>query len=801
MSDQKKRFMRQQNTSTVDSDLARDQESVNLVIDHTPSRVSSVSTEDSYTRAATELIGGTTVRHHHHHHHHHRHSNNNKHPHETVEDLNTITTNNTTYSNHTTPGIAHHHHHSVTSQPLKSKSMSAATTTSEDSASKQPSKLKTFLSPQRPVLNVRKSCYEDIAPDEISLQDVNTELEVLPPPQSHKIFTFSMPFGGTASTESRKKSTFPKFPTVAEKFSKVKSKHKESSPPEASGTRTNSIVSSTTSSGRSIESSSNVVNVESNISISTDATSSTMISTDEIITESKQEIKHKLIRQNSITSLEELALFDDEKGITNVRNAAFKKTFQLDTLKHSIKNIVEDPNAMSADGYRFDEVNHIFDELEGDVVILGGYRGSVLRDVKTHKRLWVPLEASLNLSNDVNLIIGPRDIDEIDIQSKIKPDGMLTHCGPVDISKRLIHKLSLNKKVHVEDFGYDWRLSLDLVAVQLAETLQKLYDKQTVKKGVYVVAHSMGGMITHKVLQDHTELIRGIVYVGCPNQCPNVLGPIRFGDEILLNKTILSKEANFFMRSSFSFLPMDGRLFVDKTGRNRFDLDFYDPNVWIEYGLSPLVSKRRKDFEDSLKGNPNKQNPSDPHNHHHPPHHLTTPKILKTLNPIPIIKSVNPISNSSDNHYVEAPIDENEFVTSYDDSVKYLKNVLIRTKNFHESLAYNPEKNYPPLVIVFGNKIPTVRGAKVCGLQDIKDGIYNDFYYGAGDGVVHEHWLLPEKIGFPVEARIATHVGHVSLMSDLTSMAKAFVSLRKAELQREKDRQSESNDVKVVTTV
>ena len=107
-----------------------------------------------------------------------------------------------------------------------------------------------------------------------------------------------------------------------------------------------------------------------------------------------------------------------------------------------------------------------------------------------------------------------------------------------------------------------------------------------------------------------------------------------------------------------------------------------------------------------------------------------------------------------------------------------------RTKKNLESLEYIPGKEYPPLVIVYGNRVPTIRGAKVNGLQGIKDGEFGEFYYGPGDGVVHHKWLLPEKRGFPVVAKVATDCGHVALMTDFKAMAKAFVSLVDAEKER-----------------
>ena len=52
-------------------------------------------------------------------------------------------------------------------------------------------------------------------------------------------------------------------------------------------------------------------------------------------------------------------------------------------------------------------------ELEGDLVILGGYRGSVLRSAEPpHRQLWVPIKVGLNLRKvDLEVPLDP-DADE-----------------------------------------------------------------------------------------------------------------------------------------------------------------------------------------------------------------------------------------------------------------------------------------------------------------------------------------------------------------------------------------------------
>ncbi|SCU95549.1 LAMI_0F02850g1_1 [Lachancea mirantina] len=471
----------------------------------------------------------------------------------------------------------------------------------------------------------------------------------------------------------------------------------------------------------------------------------------------RKEIKEKLVRQETITSIEELKLFQDEKGIDNVRAMAVKRVFAPEALFHTIRGLSINPNQTTHDGYSKARIETIWEELEGDIVILGGYRGSILRDVETKRRAWIPIRAGLNIRK-VDLLIGPRDEDEFETQKHIYPDGMLTHLGPVDVASRLIKRLRNNPRVNIEDFGFDWRLSLDIPAKQLAEKLQDIHRKQRVKRGTYIIAHSMGGLIAHKVLQEHTSLVRGIIYVGAPSQCPNILGPLRFGDEVIFNKSILSAEANFFMRSSFYFLPFDGRCFVNKATFERYDLDFFDPNVWYEYGLSPLVSDERS-RENSNSSSPSSEKDKD-----------KDKDLFSILSHVDMIRKPS-IGGS----------EEKGFKTSLEDSKNYLERTLKRTRVFLEELQYDKTKQYPPLAMVYGNRVPTVRGAKVSGLQQIKDGIYDEFYYGPGDGVVHHKWLLPERRGFPVVAKVASECAHVSLMTDFEAMAKAFISLVDAE--------------------
>lgn len=525
----------------------------------------------------------------------------------------------------------------------------------------------------------------------------------------------------------------------------------------------------------------------------------------------KQQIKKKLKKTNSISSLEELELYRDETGIENVRNKAIKESLGIVKIKHQLKQIRMDDDDKTRDGYTYGRMNSIWDEIEGDFIVMGGYRGSILRDAHTHKRLWIPIKAGLNLRK-IDLYIGPTEEDEIRAQKDVVADGMLTHIGPVDISRRLINRLDANPNVQIETFGYDWRLSLEIPCEQLIKRLKEIYRRQKSDtryngkpKGTYILAHSMGGLIAHKVLQEHPELIRGIVYIGSPTQCSNILGPIRFGDSVLLNNSLLSEEATFFMRSSHYFLPLDGRCFINRETYERYDFDFFNPEIWKSLGLSPLVSQKRLD---KIK----KEEKQDKHVDIFKKKTVKTTLIsslfsLDPPNPLTALVNVNskvkdviekvPILGKEFANNMTDSLEENNreynFRTSFDDSYEYLTRTLKKANAFLLSLDYNSSKDYPPLVTVYGNRVPTVRGCKVEGIMGIIDGDYEDLYYGAGDGVVHHSWLLPEGRGFPVVAKIVSETGHVSLMTDVAAMSKALISLYDADKERQKLQMNVSN--------
>ncbi|ODM17217.1 hypothetical protein SI65_07616 [Aspergillus cristatus] len=238
-------------------------------------------------------------------------------------------------------------------------------------------------------------------------------------------------------------------------------------------------------------------------------------------------------------------------------------------------------------------------ELTGDVVVMGGYRGSILRSAKPpHRQLWVPMKVGLNLRK-VDLEVGFNPEDEETMEERVIPSGILSHVGPVDICRRLIKRLqkcdnALKGDLRVQDFGYDWRLSPHLLSQKLIKHLEGLPcnapDVPREKRGAYVIAHSLGGLIARHAVNQRPELFAGVVYAGVPQHCVNILGPLRNGDEVLLSSRVLTAQVNFSFRTSFALLPEDGHCFIDKRTKEEYPVDFFSPQAWDEYRLSPCIN-------------------------------------------------------------------------------------------------------------------------------------------------------------------------------------------------------------------
>jgi hypothetical protein len=460
------------------------------------------------------------------------------------------------------------------------------------------------------------------------------------------------------------------------------------------------------------------------------------------------------------------------------------------------------------------------EDLTGDLVILGGYRGSILREAKPpHKRVWVPIKVGLNLRK-VDLEVGLDPEDEDRMQETIIPGGMLTHIGPVDMAKRLFKRLRASEnvqtgKLRVHEYSYDWRLSPHRLSRELINFLEGLSSNKAStpaeKRGATVIAHSLGGLVVRNAVNQRPELFAGVVYAGVPQGCVNILGPLRNGDDVLLSSRVLTAQVNFSIRTSFALLPLDGRCFIDKTTKEEYPVDFFNVNDWIENRFSPCVNPplpplipqplgRISSLLGSVSGAlPDFNLPFRKRQNSQPRGNSEVKGTkMETSSAVQCEKAATHVEGSTTHSGIAPQMGGNqqhnpaEFGQSTNTSVatavtiprekalEYLTRTLAEVKQFKENCIFNPdlaERNlYPPVSVMYGKSEPTVYGARVDGRDGIKRAdAYDDLAFASGDGVVLARAaMLPEGYKAVRGGVVATERGHVTLLGDLEAVGRCL---------------------------
>lgn len=483
-----------------------------------------------------------------------------------------------------------------------------------------------------------------------------------------------------------------------------------------------------------------------------------------------------------------------------------------------------EPIQPAFEGSNAHPLDRVLESLTGDIVVMGGYRGSILRSTKTNRQVWVPVKVGLNMRK-VDLEVGLEPEDEERMQESIYASGMLQNIGPVDISKRLFKRLNecenaRNGKLRVWDYGYDWRLSPHLLSRRLTKFLEGLPSNQAgtgSNTGALVIAHSLGGVITRHVVNQRPELFSGVVYAGVPQSCVNILGPLRNGDAVLLSSRVLTAQVNFTLRTSFVLLPEDSSCFVDINTREKYPVDFFNADDWIKYRLSPctdpplpprlpacggiggLLNRRSGSLLNlSLPGKKSMSSVISPFpSTSSSDEESREPQLSKTVHAANVLRDTdngpdrtlaplmgrnsNPVSkgqstNSSVSTAVTIPRDK---------AIAYLRRTLAETKKFKQELYFRPElenlNKYPPLSIIYGKSIPTCCGAKVDGIEGIPcSDSYDNLAFASGDGVVlAKEAMLPHGYKMAYGGRVKSDRGHVTLLGDLNAVGKAIEAVCK----------------------
>ena len=437
------------------------------------------------------------------------------------------------------------------------------------------------------------------------------------------------------------------------------------------------------------------------------------------------------------------------------------------------------------------------EELTGDLVVMGGYRGSILRSAKPpNRQLWVPIKVGLNIRK-VDLEVGLQPEDEENMKDHIYASEMLSHIGPVDMGRRLLKRLracknAQNGTLRIHDYGYDWRLSPHLLSRRLIEFLERLPSNAANvsghKKGAIVLAHSMGGLITRHSVNQRPELFRGVVFAGVPQHCVNILGPLRNGDEVLLSSNVLTAQVNFTLRSSFLLLPEDGKCFINKRTKQEYPVNFFDVEDWKQYAWSPCIAPALPPANPpeakGLLGSMADMLPSFP-SFTLPGKKLSVSRSRDDRSPLgdaanTLTTKANDVADATAARSLDPQLGPSPSSANYSngpqstiplpDALAYLKRTLDQTIAFKSELAYHAdhasENRYPPLAILYATNTPTVAAARVASRDGIRcTDAYDDLQFASGDGVcLARAAMLPPGYVCAKGGKVKTERGHVGLL-------------------------------------
>ncbi|KAL8304242.1 hypothetical protein RB597_004509 [Gaeumannomyces tritici] len=460
--------------------------------------------------------------------------------------------------------------------------------------------------------------------------------------------------------------------------------------------------------------------------------------------------------------------------------------------------------AASRDGLPM--LDAVLETLVGDIVVLGGYRGSVLRSTAAPQpQVWIPMKVGLNMRK-VNLEVGLNPEDEEGMEDVIFPSAMLQNIGPVDISRRLLRRMRESPnaragKLRVHEFAYDWRLSPARSSARMVRFLEGLRCNSAGtpkdQRGALVLAHSLGGMITRHAVNQRPELFSGVGYIGVPQRAINILGPLRNGDAVLLNEKVLTANVTFSFRTSFVFLPEDGFCFVSKDMKESYKVDFYDADSWVKHKLCPVVDpttqvtkttgKRNsalvslRDLTSTLSTNlPLRGRSGSEANANRKPAEAVKERVLA-----PQLDSSSTAGSGTETPAKQNPSTppeagaEDQCARSYE----YLKRTLAETKQFRAETQHVPalsEANaYPPMAVMYGKDTPTVYAVRVAS-RDVIAGpeVYDDLVFRSGDGVVlAREAMLPHGFHVVRGGRVSTEKGHISMLGDFPAVARVLEAL------------------------
>jgi len=149
-------------------------------------------------------------------------------------------------------------------------------------------------------------------------------------------------------------------------------------------------------------------------------------------------------------------------------------------------------------------------------------------------------------------------------------------------STYLLLHLHLRKEGYgVRNFAYDWRLPISEAAETLAKALKDEADRE-----IYIVAHSMGGLLVREALaksEDRFPQVQRIITLGTPHGGSFSPTPLLQGEHrhLKMAANLADDDPHRIAEDVFATMPGFYELLPDAA---LFENHLFDPNLWPENG-------------------------------------------------------------------------------------------------------------------------------------------------------------------------------------------------------------------------
>jgi pimeloyl-ACP methyl ester carboxylesterase len=140
-------------------------------------------------------------------------------------------------------------------------------------------------------------------------------------------------------------------------------------------------------------------------------------------------------------------------------------------------------------------------------------------------------------------------------------------------------------------FSYDWRRSLLESVDALKQFIQPIVEK---KGPVLLIAHSMGGLVSFRLLTDSPNLFQGALFAGVPfGSGVDFAQDMHKGSAAGFNKSITDFSAHFSWPAPYVFFPLttENNRVVDPNGE-AVDFDWQEPQDWQDKKLSVFKNQQ-----------------------------------------------------------------------------------------------------------------------------------------------------------------------------------------------------------------